>query len=191
VEAILGSADLVVDACRRTVRAGGAVFPLATRPVPFALARALAEAWPADVAREVLVARLFGARDADESHRARLRVEAGRLRHVLRAVAGVRATPRGYRLEPVRGAGVVVLAPPTDEAHAALLALIADGVSWSSSALALGLPASQRHVQRALDALAGAGRIVSIGRGRARRWQIAPLPGIATPLLLPAWLPAG
>ena len=57
-----------------------AVISLATRPVLFALARALAEAWPGDVPRDALVARAFGAKLADESHRARLRVEIGRLR---------------------------------------------------------------------------------------------------------------
>jgi hypothetical protein len=50
---------------------------------------------------------------------------------------------------------VVVLARPLEERHGEVLALLADGESWSSSALALG--ASQRSVQRALDALAATG----------------------------------
>ena len=66
------------------------------------------------------------------------------------------------------------------------LALLADGEAWPSSALALALGDSQRTVQRALDALAAAGAIQPIGRGRARRWMTPPLPGFATALLLPA-----
>jgi hypothetical protein len=188
-EAILSSRDLVIDATRHTVRERGAAWPLASRPVLFRLVRVLGEAWPADVTRDALVAAVFGARDADESHRARLRVEAGRLRRVLRAVAGIPATARGFRLEPHRARSVVVLAHPVEEPHPAILAVLADGEAWSSSALAVALGASQRSVQRGLEALAGAGRTVAIGHGRARRWQIAPVPGIATPLLLPAWLP--
>ena len=188
-EAILASRALVIDATRHAVRERGSVWPLAGRPVLFALARALGEAWPADVTRDVLVARVFGARDADESHRARLRVEAGRLRRVLRTTAGIPATAGGFRLDPHRARRVVVLAHPVDEPHPAILAMLADGEAWSSSALAVALGASQRSVQRGLESLAGAGRTVAIGHGRARRWQIAPVPGIATPLLLPAWLP--
>jgi DNA-binding transcriptional ArsR family regulator len=152
VEALLASKALVVDACRHVVRDGRTVVSLARRPVLFALARALAEAWPGDVPRDTLVARAFGGKLADESHRARLRVEAGRLR-------------------------------------AAVLAFLADGESWSSSALALALGASQRTVQRALDALAAAGKVQSFGRGRARRWITPPVPGFTTTLLLPAPLP--
>jgi hypothetical protein len=189
VEAVLASRALVVDACRRAVREAGTVVSLARRPVLFAIARALGEAWPGDVARDALVARAFGSRLADESHRARLRVEAGRLRRVLRTLAGVRATRRGFALAPRRGREVVVLAPPVEGAHAAVLALLADGESWSSSALALALGASQRTVQRALDSLAAAGKARSFGRGRARRWMTPPLPGFTTTLLLPAPLP--
>src|ERR1700722_19054817 len=78
VEALLASGALVVDACRHVVRDAGLVVSLATRPVLFALVRALAEAWPADVPRSTLLARAFRAKHADESHRARLRVEIGR-----------------------------------------------------------------------------------------------------------------
>ena len=191
VEALLASDALVVDACRHLVRDSGRTESLARRPVLFALARALAEAWPADASREVLVARGFGGRDADASHRARLRVEIGRLRRLLRTAAAVRATPAGFVLEPRRARRVVVLAPPVDEAHADVLALLADGEAWSSSALALALGASQRTVQRAIDALAAAGKAQAFGRGRARRWTATPLPGFATPLLLPSTLPGG
>ena len=162
---------------------------LATRPVLFALARALAEAWPGDVSRDALVGRAFGAKAADESHRARLRVEVGRLRAVLRSLAGVQATKGGFALVPRRARRIVVLARPVDEAHAAVSAFLADGESWSSSALALALGSSQRTVQRALDALAAAGKVQSFGRGRSRRWMTPPLPGFATPLLLPAAVP--
>ena len=188
VEALLASDALVVDARRHVVRQGATVVSLATRPVLFALARALGEAWPADVARDVLVARAFGGKAADESHRARLRVEIGRLRVLLAALAEVGATARGFALTPGAGA-VVVLARPVDEPHAAVLALLADGESWSSSALAIALGASQRTVQRAIDALAAAGKVQSFGRGRARRWLIPPVPAFTTTLLLPTPLP--
>jgi hypothetical protein len=190
VEALLASKALVVDACRYVVRDAGQVISLARRPVLFALARALGEAWPADAPRGTLLARAFRAKTADESHRARLRVEVGRLRRVLRTLASVSATERGFALKPRRARAVVVLARPVDEEHAAVLAFLADGESWSSSALALALGASQRTVQRALDALAAARKVQSFGRGRARRWMTPPLPGITTTLLLPAPLPS-
>ncbi|MGA2128245.1 MAG: helix-turn-helix domain-containing protein, partial [Xanthobacteraceae bacterium] len=190
VEALLASPALVVDACRLVVRDAGTVVSLATRPVLFALARALAEAWPADVPRGTLVARAFRGKHADESHRARLRVEVGRLRTMLRPLAGVSATTRGFALVPGRAREVVVLARPVEEAHAAVMAFLADGESWSSSALALALGASQRTVQRALDSAAAAGKVQSFGRGRARRWMTPPAPGFTTTLLLPAPLPS-
>jgi DNA-binding transcriptional ArsR family regulator len=187
VEALLASKKaLVVDACRHAMRRAGTVVSLATRPVLFALARALGEAWPGDVSRDALVARAFGSTRAEESHRARLRVEIGRLRAVLRALAEVRATTRGFALTPRRAGEVVVLAPPVEEEHAWVLAVLADGEAWSSSALALALGTGQRTVQRALDSLEAAGKVRSIGRGRARRWTSPPVPGFTTTLLLPA-----
>jgi tetratricopeptide (TPR) repeat protein len=186
VEALLASSTFVVDACRHIVRLEGTMISLARRPVLFALARALGEAWPGDVSRDALVARAFGSKRADESHRARLRVAVGRLRVVLRRVAGVSATGRGFVLVPPRALKVVVLAPPVEEKHAAVVAFLGDGDSWSSSALALALGTSQRSVQRALDSLAAAGKVESFGRGRARRWMTPPMPGFTTALLLPA-----
>jgi hypothetical protein len=189
VEALLASDALLVDACRNVVRQQGAVIALATRPILFALARMLGEAWPGDVSRDALVERAFGPKHADESHRARLRVEIGRLRAELRPVAEVEATKRGFALAPRRAREVVVLAWPVEEQHATVLALLADGEAWSSSALALALSASQRTVQRALDALASAGKAQSFGQGRSRRWMTTPMPGFTTTLLLPASLP--
>jgi hypothetical protein len=189
VEALLATKALVVDACRRVVHAGGETVTLARRPVLFALARALAEAWPGEAARDALVAHVFGAKRADDSHRARLRVEVGRLRHVLRAHAHVTATARGFALTTRRARAVIVLAPPVEGDDAQVLALLADGEAWSSSALALALGTSQRTVQRALDALAAARKVQSFGRARARRWTCAPILGITTMLLLPAPLP--
>ncbi len=191
VEALLTSGALVVDACRHAVRNGGTIVPLATRPVLFALARALAEAWPADVPRSVLIARAFRARHADQSHRARLRVEIGRLRAALRPLAEVSATTQGFALAPRRERSLVVLAPPVEEPHAAVLAFLADGESWSSSALALALGASPRTVQRALEQLAQAGKVQPFGRGPARRWTTPSVPGFPTSLLLPGPLPGG
>jgi hypothetical protein len=189
VEALLASKAFVVDACRHAVRHAGTVVSLASRPVLFALARALGEAWPGDVPRDTLIARAFGARQANESHRARLRVEVGRLRKMLRTLADVSATKRGFALAPRRAREVVVLARPVEEEHAAVLAFLADGESWSSSALALALGTSQRTVQRALDSAAAAGKVQSFGRARARRWMTPPMPGFTTTLLLPAPLP--
>jgi hypothetical protein len=191
VEALLKSKALVVDACRHVVRDAGAVISLTRRPVLFALARALAEAWPADVSRGALIAHAFRGKEADESHRARLRVEVGRLRRLLRTLADVTATPQGFALKPRRARDVVVLARPIEDEHGAVLAFLADGESWSSSALALALGASQRTVQRSLDALADSGKVQSFGRARARRWMTPPVPGFATTLLLPAPLPGG
>jgi hypothetical protein len=190
VEALLAGNALVVDACRHVVQGAGTVVSLARRPVLFALARALGEAWPQDVPRATLVARAFRGKHADESHRARLRVEMGRLRVALRTLAGVSATARGFALAPSRAPEIVVLARPIEEKHAAVLAFLADGESWSSSALAMALGASPRTVQRALDSLAAAGKAQSYGRGRARRWVTPPVPGFTTTLLLPAPLPS-
>jgi hypothetical protein len=189
VEALQASKAFIVDACRLVVRDESKVVSLARRPVLFLLARALAEAWPGDVSRDVLVARAFRAKLADESHRARLRVEVGRLRTLLRTLASVRATKQGFALVPARAHEVAVLARPVEEEHAAMLAFLADGESWSSSALALTLGASQRTVQRALNSLAATGKVLSFGRGRARRWMTRPVPGFTTILLLPGPLP--
>ena len=190
VKQVLESEALVVDACRHIVRGTDAVVSLARRPLLFALARALGEAWPGDLSRDALVKRAFRAKHADESHRARLRVEIGRLRAQLRSLASVSATRQGFALAPRRQGEVVVLAPPVEGQHAAVIAFLADGESWSSSALALALGASARTVQRALDSLAAAGKVQSYGRGRARRWIAAPVPGFTTTLLLPGPLPS-
>jgi len=138
------------------------------------------------VARDTLVAKVFRGKRADESYRARLRVEVGRLRRELRPFADVRATARGFVLLPHRDADVVVLAQPVEGKHTEVLALLADGEWWSSSALALALGTGQRSMQRALDTLAASGNVQAFGHGRARRWTTPPLPGFATTLLLPA-----
>ena len=190
VEALLASKAFVVDACRHVVRDESKVVSLARRPVLFALVRALGEAWPGDVPRDTLVACAFGSKLANDSHRARLRVEVGRLRTVLRTLADVSATKRGFALAPRRSGEVVVLAWPVEEEHAAVLAFLADGESWSSSALALALGTSQRTVQRAVDSLAAKGKVQSFGRGRACRWMTPPVPGFPTILLLPGPLPS-
>jgi DNA-binding winged helix-turn-helix (wHTH) protein len=189
VEALLASKAIVVDACRNLVRHDDTLVSLARRPVLFALARALGEAWPEDLSRDLLLSRAFGARFVDDSHRARLRVEIARLRRMLRRVADISATKRGFTLVPRPGHEVVVLARPVEEEHAEVLAFLTDGESWSSSALALALGTSQRSVQRALDSLAAEGKVQSFGRARSRRWITPPVPGFTTILLLPAPLP--
>ncbi len=191
IETLLTSKAFIVDACRHVVCHAGKVISLKTRPVLFALARALAEAWPSDVTRAALLARAFRAKHADESHRARLRVEIGRLRKALSAAARIDATKDGFALVPHRIGEVMVLVPPTDEAHATVLALLGDGEAWSTSALALALGASQRTIQRALEELTLDGKVQAVGHGRARRWMTPPVPGFPTTLLLPAVLPAG
>jgi tetratricopeptide (TPR) repeat protein len=191
VEALLASGAVVVDACRRGLRAGVAWRPLARRPVLFALVRALAEAWPGDVDRGVLIARAFGARRPNESHRARLRVEIGRLRALIAPLTRIEASARGFKLTPRGERAVVVLVPPIDGDQASLLALLADGAPWSTSGLALALGASQRTVQRALGELEAAERVRSIGRTRAQRWLSPPLAGFTTILLLPTAPPLG
>jgi hypothetical protein len=188
VEALLASPALVVDACRRGLRAGTSWQPLAGRPILFALARALAEAWPGDAPRDALIACAFRTRHPDETHRARLRVEIGRLRGLVKALARVEATPRGFAIRPHDARDVVVLAPPIDGDQASLVALLSDGAAWSTSALALALGTSQRTVQRALAELESDHRVRAIGRTRARRWLAPPLAEFTTILLLPAAL---
>jgi hypothetical protein len=191
VAALLASGALVVDACRLGVRAGDAWRPLARRPVLFALARALAQAWPGAADRNALIETAFRTRRPDETHRARLRVEIGRLRALVKGMAAIEATERGFILQPQGARDVVVLAPPIDGEQASLVALLADGAAWSTSALALALQTSQRSVQRALAELEEAGRVRGIGQARARRWLSPPLADFTTILLLPAALPAG
>lgn len=185
VETLLASNVIVVDAIRLSITYRDTTVSLARRPVLFALMRALADAWPADLAREALIAKAFRIKRPDETHRARLRVEIGRLRKAVRKLMNIHATRDGFALAPPAHRKVVLLTPPVEEEHGALLALLADGESWSSSALALAAGMSQRTAQRALDALASAGKVQGFGRGRARRWTCPPLPGFATPLLLP------
>jgi hypothetical protein len=185
VEAVLASPDLIVDGCRRAARRGKRVVRLSRRPLLFALLHDLAAAWPGEAARESLIARAFGARRPNPSHRARLRVEMGRLRQELRPLAEVQATAGGFALSPRAGGAVRLLAPPIESPDAAVLALLADGEAWSTSGLALALASSQRTVQRALAGLEQAGQVRSLGRGRAQRWLSAPVAGFATTLLLP------
>ncbi|GES41884.1 hypothetical protein RsS62_11360 [Rhizobium dioscoreae] len=190
VETLLASDTLVVDACRNVVRSGGDIISLASRPVLFALARALAEAAPDDAPRELLLSRAFRARHADESHRARLRVEIGRLRAALELLADINATQHGFALTPRGKRDVVVLVPPVEVENASLLALLSDGESWSSSALSIALAISPRTVQRALDALAADGMVQGVGNGRARRWMMPPVLDFPSTLLLPGPLPS-
>ncbi|WP_314947466.1 helix-turn-helix domain-containing protein [Bradyrhizobium cosmicum] len=185
VERLATSTALVVDTFHHVVRRQGVVVSLGTRPVLFALARLLAQAWPADVSREALISGAFRAKHADESHRARLRVEIGRLRAELEPLAEISATKQGFVLAPRQTRDVIVLARPVEEKHANVLAFLSDGEPWSSSALALALGASARTVQRALDELARSNKVQSFGHGRARRWMTPPVPGFPTGLLLP------
>jgi DNA-binding transcriptional ArsR family regulator len=191
VEAVFASGDLIVDACRRAIRGPTRNVPLAGRPVLFDLVSALAEAWPADVPRDQLIQRAFKARAANESYRARLRVEIGRLRAVLSPLARIEATRRGYALGPIQAPAVVVLAPPIDGPAGSILALLEGGESWSTSALARALGSSQRTIQRALRVLDEAAAVRAVGLGRSRRWLAPALGGFVTTLLLPGALSVG
>ncbi|MCC2675990.1 MAG: malic enzyme [Ramlibacter sp.] len=191
VALLRGSDALLLDACRRGLGAGQAWLPLARRPILFALARALALAWPGDADRDALIRDAFRMRQPDETHRARLRVEIGRLRALVKGVARIEATAAGFTLRPLHERAVIVIAPPIEGEPASLLALLSDGAAWSTSALALALGASQRTVQRALVELESQGRVRSIGRARVQRWLAPPLGGFTTILLLPAALSPG
>lgn len=188
------SRGVLVDVRESSVSAGRVRITLKGRAVLFGLARALAEAWPAPVPRRELLARVFAVTRANDSHRARLRVEMARLRRVLRSLATIAATPDGFRLDPSAEDAdgderqVRVLLPVSESEHAQLLALLGDGEAWSSSALAEALGVNQRTVQRSLLALEAAGRTRATGRARAKRWLLAPPHEFATPLLLPGAL---
>ncbi|GAB2208749.1 hypothetical protein ROS1_55660 [Roseibium sp. ROS1] len=191
VEALVASDTFIVDTCRNAVRLGEKLISLDRRPVLLALARALAEVWPEDVSRENLLMHAFGAKHVDDSHRARLRVEIARLRKVIKPVAAVRATSLGFALKLYGAHQVAVLAPPVESDHPEVLALLADGEAWSSSALAMALGVSPRTVQRKLEDLALAGKVRSFGRGRACRWILSSVPGFPTSLLLPLAIATG
>jgi len=186
LEPIFGADELVVDACRRQLRFGARVISLITRPLLLELLVTLAEAAPEGATREQLISRAFGARRVNESHRARLRVEIGRLRKLLASLVRIDATAAGFALTPLGAAGVVSLLPPADGEASALLSLLSGGDAWSTSGLAAAIGKSQRAVQRALGELADEGKVRASGQGPARRWTAAPATGIATTLLLVA-----
>lgn len=188
IEALFASDALIIDACRNLLRQSVNTVTLAGRPVLFALLRTLGQAWPEPQTRDVLLASAFGARFVDESHRARLRVEIGRLRALIEPLAGIEATTDGFRLVTSH-TELVVLTPPQQDRHANLLALLADGEAWSSSALALALGTSARTVQRALEDLGTRGKVQNFGKGPAQRWITPVMPGFPTLLLLPGPLP--
>ncbi|HEY6081579.1 MAG TPA: helix-turn-helix domain-containing protein, partial [Polyangiaceae bacterium] len=184
--AVWASSKLVIDACRREVRLGKQVVSLVTRPILVELLSALGAAVPGDVARDTLIARVFGAKRSNDSHRVRLRVEVGRLRKLLGGLADVRATAAGFELAARGAGGCCVLLPPAEGEASALLALLRGGEAWATSALAAAVGKSQRAVQRALLLLERDGKVRAVGAGRARRWVGAPTSGFATTLLLVA-----
>ena len=190
VAALLASGALVVDACRRGLRAGDAWLPLARRPVLFALARALAEAWPGDVDREALIAQRLPhpppRRDAPRAPARRDRPPA----RARRAAGAASRPPRAASCSGrTTGATSSCWRRRSMASRRRCWRCSSDGAAWSTSALALALGASQRTVQRALAELEAAGRVRSIGRARAQRWLAPPLAGFTTILLLPAALP--
>lgn len=186
VEALFQSGKLVLDACRRELRASGTVTRLVDRPVLFELLWALSDAHPGSATREDLLWRAFGLRRSNESTRVRLRVEIGRLRKVVESSTAIRATSDGFQLEPRANAAVFVLAPPSEGEADALLALLRTGEPWSTADLASALGKSQRSVQRELGALEAAAKVYSVGKGRTRRWHGPPFSTFATAMLLVA-----
>ena len=185
VEQLLASDTLVIDTTRNVLRQRDEVIALSSRPILFALLRTLAEAWPGDAPRENLLRQAFNARHADESHRGRLRVEIARLRQAIAPLAAISATARGFNLAARTTDDLAVLTSPLDSQNAAVMALLADGEAWSSSALALALGTGIRTVQRALTQLQEQQQVQSIGRGRAQRWTMLTVPGFPRTLLLP------
>lgn len=185
VESLLASGAFIIDACRLAVRQGEHVISLAKRPVLLTLLKALAEAWPEDVPRDRLIERAFHIKRGDESLCARLRVEIGRLRAEVKTLADIKATKEGFELAIKSADNVFLLEQPVHDKHAEVLALLADGEAWSSSAIALALGSSQRSVQRKLNTLLAEAKVQSFGQGRARRWLSPVVPGFATTLLLP------
>jgi DNA-binding transcriptional ArsR family regulator len=180
------SKRLVVDACRREARFGKQAVSLVTRPLLLELLVELAESVPGDVGRDELIARVFGAKRINDSHRVRLRVELGRLRKVLTRLADVRATTGGFALAPRGNADCLVLLPPAPGEASALFSLLRGGDAWATSALAAAVGKSQRAVQRALSTLERDGKVRGVGAGRSRRWVGVPASGFATTLLLVA-----
>jgi len=182
IAALARNPGLVVDACRRELRRDAVTVSLATRPVLFALAEALGEAAPGPASRALLVERAFGAHRMNESLRARLRVEIGRLRRALVPVGVTLASSGdGFRMsgddEPLN---VVVILPAVDGEASLVLALLRDGEAWSSSALAAATGLGQRAVQRALVELKEARKVNADSAGRNCRWVACPPDTLAT-----------
>jgi hypothetical protein len=187
IEAASSGAVLLVDACRRLVIGGRASVPLAKRPVLFALLFVLARAWPNGVARDELASRAFDAKKVNASHRARLRVELGRLRKLLSGLAEPVATDDGYVLASARE--VMTLLPPSDDDDARIAILLGDGASWSAQGLAEHAGVSKRTAQRALADLVAKGGAMRSGTGKAVRYT-RPGPRIASRMLLLGLVPA-
>ncbi|WP_236517164.1 helix-turn-helix domain-containing protein [Sandaracinus amylolyticus] len=189
IEALSGGEVLLVDACRRVVIGARLIVRLGRRPVLFALLAALARAWPDPIARDELASSAFEVRRVNPSHRARLRVEIGRLRKAMHGLAAEPiATKEGYVLSSQRE--VVVLSPPGDDDEGARIALVlGDGASWSARELATHTGLSIRTVQRALASLVESGRAVRSGRGARVRYTRPGTP-IASRMLLLGLLPA-
>lgn len=184
VEALATEDILVVDACRRELRTRTAAVSLSTRLVPFDLARELAATWPEPADRDALIRTVFGARRIRDSDRVKLRVEVGRLRPLIAAVAAVEPVGPGYVLRPL-AADVAVLSPPFEGEGAMIRALLADGAAWSAAAVAAALGVSVRTAQRLLKQAAEAGDVVLSGSGRTTRWVLMQSHALRTPLLLP------
>jgi DNA-binding transcriptional ArsR family regulator len=177
IDALWRSGELVVDARRREVRV--------------ALVEALGEAAPHAAHRDVLLLRAFGARRSSDSLKARLRVEIGRLRAQIQQFGEIRATSEGFVFVPRRKAAVHVVLPIHEGEEGALLALLSDGASWSTSAISKSLGKSQRSVQRALGGLFEKSLVDTVGSGRNRRWAVRRAASFATSLLLASREPRG
>lgn len=181
IERAANGDSLFVDACRRYAIAGRAMVRFETKPVLFALLRTLARAWPASVPRDVLATAAFEVKRPNASHRARTRVEIGRLRKALAGIAEPVATKDGYVLDSVRP--VALLLPTSGDADASIALLLGDGAAWTARAIAEHANVSKRTALRALASLVENGRAMRVANGNVIRY-LAAGPAIASRLLL-------
>lgn len=151
------------DGERRSLRA---------KPALLALLVALARSHPDAVEWKALASSVMSAPRPNESHRARLKVELGRLRRMLPSGTAIRSLGGGaWTLETA--ASVVTLVPLLRRApEERALTLLSDGRAWRAKDLAEALEMGPRVMQRDLAALAARGVVRQTGRGPTTRWYV-------------------
>jgi hypothetical protein len=163
---------VVVDGLGRRLRFRDQVVDLRRRPVLYALLAELARALPEGASGERLIRTAFAARAPNESHRARLRVEIGRLRRAIQGHVEVSAVAGAWRIRARSGERIQLIEPLGDPRFAPIEALLSDGAAWSAKSLARALGQGERTVQRSLLDLAQRGAVEPIGSARARRYAL-------------------